>query len=228
VLVVALAHGREAARTPLLEAAGLGDAARVKLLVAAGADVNARDAQGRTALLQAVKAGSAPVVALLVAARADVDAADINGLTALIEATRLGQEGVARSLLDAGADPDMRHRAFGTALDVAQRGGSPALVRLLRERGARGSGRSVGDLVCVRPWDGAGFCAHVLATAGPRFQLRVTHVVGCQDGCAPQPCSAQRPLGGSAAGTLVVGDELWVESACVTHTGLAADAAAER
>jgi hypothetical protein len=220
VVLAASAHGRETPRAALGEAARAGDAARVKALVAGGADVNARDAQGRTVLLQAVEAGSAPSVAVLVAAGADVDAADNNGLTALIEATRLGHEDVVASLLDAGADASLRHRGLGTALDVAERGGQPALARLLREHGARGSGHSVGDLVCVRPWDGSGFCGRVLAISGPRFHLRILRLVGCEDGCAPRSCSAQRTLGGATNGAIGKGDDLWVEGACLTDTDL--------
>jgi hypothetical protein len=223
VLLVAFADGREASKASLVEAARAGDSARVKALIAGGADVNGRDSQGRTALLRGVQAGSATVVAALVAAGADVDAADNNGLTALIEATQLGDEDVARRLLDAGADTRLRHRALGTALDVAERAGQMGLARLLREHGARGSGHSVGDLVCVRPWDGAGFCGRVLAVSNPRFHLRVERLVGCDEGCAPRSCSAQRPLGGAATGAIGIGDDLWVESACLTDTDVPDD-----
>jgi Ankyrin repeats (3 copies) len=219
-LLATSAAGRDAARLSLGDASRVGDVAQVKALIAAGADLNARDAQARTPLLQAVEAGRGVVVTLLLKAGADVDASDNNGLTPLIAATRLANEDLARSLLDAGADTGMRHRALGTALDVAEHGASPALVRLLRERGARGSGHSVGDLVCVRPWDGDGFCGRVLEVSGPRFHLRVERLVGCEDGCAPRDCSAQRPLGGRNAGALGPGDSLWVDSACLTHTGL--------
>jgi Ankyrin repeats (3 copies) len=220
-LLAGSAGGRDTARLSLGEASRVGDAAQVKALIAAGANLNARDAQGRTPLLQAADAGRGSIVTLLLKAGADVDASDSNGLTPLIAAARLADEDLARSLLDAGADPGMRHRAFGTALDVAERGASQALVQLLRERGAHGSGHSVGDLVCVRPWDGDGFCGRVLEVAGPRFHLRVERLVGCEDGCAPRDCSAQRPLGGRNASALGPGDEFWVASACLTHTGLA-------
>jgi hypothetical protein len=220
VALVVAVEARDAARPPLSAAARAGDVARVKLLVASGADVSARDAQGRTPLLEAAQAGSVPVVTALVAAGADVNASDNNGLTPLIESVRLGHEDVVRALLDAGADADLRHRALGTARDVAERGDAVGLAQLLRAHGARGSGHSVGDLVCVRPWDGQGFCGRVLSRSGPRYQLQVERLVGCDDGCAPRPCSAQRPLGGRAAGAVGTGDELWVESACLTDTGV--------
>jgi hypothetical protein len=207
--------------TALLQAAGAGDVAKVRALLSAGADVEARDDRGETALLRAARAGSLAMVRDLIAAKASVDASDRNGLTPLIEATRVGQVDVVRALLEAGASPDRQHRAYGTALDVAEHAGRSDLVALLRARGARGSGHSVGDSVCVRLWRGSGYCATIAAIDGPRYALRVTRIVGCAEGCTPEPaCSANRPVGGRNPDALAVGDEIWVEGACLTHTGL--------
>src|SRR4051794_25662644 len=60
----------------LLEAAAAGDAAAVSRLLAAGADVTARDANRRTALLVATGANHVEVARLLIAAGADVNARD--------------------------------------------------------------------------------------------------------------------------------------------------------
>jgi hypothetical protein len=159
-------------------------------------------------------------VEILIRAKANVEAADRNGLTALFEAVRLGNTDVARALLDAGADPDVRYRVFGTPLDVAERQGNAEMAGLLRSHGARGSGKSVGDLVCVRAWDGEGYCGTVTAVEESHWSLRVTRLVGCEDGCAPDACSMERPVGGDHVGSVQVGDELRVEGACLTHTGL--------
>jgi hypothetical protein len=214
-----------ASEAALLQAAGAGDESQVRVLLAAGVDVNARDEHGQTALLRAARAGSLAVVKQLIAAKASVDSADRNGLTPLIEATRVGQVDVVLALLDAGASPDRQHRAYGTALDLAEHAGRSDLVALLRARGARGSGHSAGDPVCVRLWHGSGYCATIAAIDGPRYALRVTRLVGCAQGCAPEPaCSDNRPVGGRNPGALGVGNEIWVEGACLTHTGLASSA----
>src|SRR5437588_6754931 len=60
----------------LLAAAGKGDAAAVKALLAKGADVNARNAYGATALSFAADKGHLEVVKLLLQHKADVNAKD--------------------------------------------------------------------------------------------------------------------------------------------------------
>jgi hypothetical protein len=203
----------------LLAAAARGDAAQVTALARQGGDPNARDASLRPALLLAVSSGRPEVVRALLRAGASPDAGDRAGWTALHQAVANGDLASARALLDAGATPDLRSRARGTALDVAERDGRAELARLLRERGARGSGKSLGDTVCVRPWAGEGYCGVVAAVDATRFQLRVTDVLGCASGCAAdEACSGGRPVG---AGGVGVGDQLWVPACCLTHTGVA-------
>jgi len=72
----------------LLQAAGWGDADRVRLLIQAGADVHARDKDGRTALMWAARCGDADRVRLLIQAGADVNARDDFGHTALDTAVK--------------------------------------------------------------------------------------------------------------------------------------------
>jgi hypothetical protein len=92
------------------------------------------------------------------------------------------------------------------------------MARLLRRHGAKGSGKSIGDAVCVRPWGGDGYCAVVEGVDPTRFRLRVSRLVGCAAGCAPEAnCSRGRVVG---AGGLDVGDVLWVPASCLTHTGV--------
>jgi hypothetical protein len=212
-----MAPPREASRQ-LLAAAAAGEAARVSALLRQGADPDARDDAGRPALLVAAAAGRESAVHVLLHAGARPDATDRSGWSALHEAVQRGDLAVARALLDAGAAPDLRSRARGTPLDLAERGGQAALAALLRAHGARGSGKSIGDTVCVRPWRGDGYCATVEAVDATRAQLRVTRLVGCERGCAAEPaCSGGRPVG---AGGLAAGDALWVPFSCLTHTGL--------
>jgi uncharacterized protein len=218
------ASGSRAAQTdePALNtAASEGNVEEVRLLLKQGAPVDARDADGRTALVSAALAGREKVVKTLLAAHSDVDAADRDGLTALIAAAREDDVAMARVLLDAGASPDLRHRAWGTALDIAETSDREDLVRILRAHGARGSGKSVGDTVCVMPWSGEGYCAVVEGRTGPRFTLKVISLVGCAEGCAAKPdCSDHRPVGGREDGALAVGELVDVPGACLTRTGV--------
>jgi hypothetical protein len=205
----------------LNRAARDGDVERVRALLHRGVAVDARDASGRTALVSAALAGQKEVVKTLLAAHSDVDATDRDGLTALIAATREDDVAMARVLLDAGASPDLRHRAWGTALDIAETSDREDLVRILRAHGARGSGKSVGDTVCVTPWSGEGYCAVVEGRTGPRFTLKVISLVGCAEGCAAKPdCSDNRPVGGREDGALAVGELIDVPGACLTRTGV--------
>jgi ankyrin repeat protein len=178
----------------------------------------AADDEASRRLLAAAAGGDAAEVAALVRQGADPDAADRSGWTALHAAADAGNLALARVLVEAGARPDLRSRARGTPLDIAERGGRLELVRLLRLHGARGSGKSIGDTVCVRPWRGDGYCAVVEAADPTRYRLRVSKVIGCQAGCEPEPsCSGGQVVG---AGGLGAGDVLWVPASCLTQTGV--------
>lgn len=192
----------------------------LSLLVAAlvaGSAAGAEDEASRLVLAAAMR-GSVAEVAALLRRGADPDAADRSGWTGLHQAAETGDLALARVLLEAGARPDLRSRARGTPLDVAERAGRVAMARLLRSHGARGSGKSIGDTVCVRPWQGDGYCAVVEAVDPTRFRLRVSRVVGCAGGCPPEAsCSAGQAVGRDG---LAPGDVLWVPASCLTHTGV--------
>lgn len=81
VVLVSHETGEEGGWTPLHRAAYGGDADTIKDLVAAGADVDARDQNGMTPLHGAALEGHVNVVKVLVAAGADVRARDKNGVT---------------------------------------------------------------------------------------------------------------------------------------------------
>jgi hypothetical protein len=202
----------------LVAAAAQGDAPRLASLLRSGADPNARDGSGRPALVLAAASGRADAVLALLRGGADPDRGDAGGWTALHQAALAGDLASARRLLDAGAGLDRRARSRGAPLDVAETEGRSDLAGLLRARGARGSGKSIGDAVCVRPWAGEGYCAVVLGRDVTRFELRLTEVVGCERGCAAESaCSGGRRVG---ADGLARGDRLWVPASCLTHTGL--------
>jgi hypothetical protein len=186
-------------------------------VVAAGIAFGA-DEEASRKLVAALARGDAAHVAALVRQGADPDAADRSGWTGLHLAADTGDAALARLLLDKGAHPDLRSRARGTPLDVAERAGRTEIARLLRLHGARGSGKSLGDTVCVRPWTGEGYCAVVEAADPTRYRLRVSQVVGCRAGCPPDPaCSGGQVVG---ADGLREGGVLWVPASCLTHTGV--------
>jgi ankyrin repeat protein len=151
--------------TPLMFAAREGDVELARLIVAAGADVNAVGGDGKTALALAIFNGNYDVASFLVDSKADVNRADAQRFTPLFYAVdRRNMETapnfpwmvtadpmpLIRRLLDAGANPNalinntprarMREGSprivFATALMRAAFAADLELVRLLLERGA--------------------------------------------------------------------------------------------
>lgn len=125
------------------------------------------------------------------------------------------------ALIRATGDVDARDRELATALDVAEKEAQTETAALLRARGARGSGKSVGDVVCVTPWSGSGFCGRVQSRSGNRLRLGLLWLEGCAQGCAPDvECSGGRPVGGAASRALRGGEEVVVPSWCLTRTAV--------
>jgi ankyrin repeat protein len=87
-----------------------------RLLIAAGADVNAKDASGETALMKA-HSNRGLVTALLRAGANRINAKDGFGRTPLMNSY---DPGVTEVLLEAGADPFMADKDGKTALDIAE------------------------------------------------------------------------------------------------------------
>lgn len=136
----------------LFDAVRLGDAAAVRRLVAAGADVDVRDADG-AAWDGAV--GAALRSARELAAKMDTqpprtaDPEALTGITPLMLAARRDEPAVLEALLGSGADPDARDGAGATPLSHAARSPwcGPEGIRMLLAAGANprardASGRS--------------------------------------------------------------------------------------
>ena len=131
---------RDGGDAAVAQAAEERDGARLRVLVAQGADVNASAPDGTTALLWAVHWNDAEAARLLVGAGADVDAANRYGATPLwmaAERSAADEVGVLGFLLDAGADPNAPALGAGESpLMAAARGGGAAAVTLLLAHGA--------------------------------------------------------------------------------------------
>jgi ankyrin repeat protein len=106
--------------TPLRQACVWGHAAVVRLLLAAGADVEAADDEGWRPLQIAANKGHLETLELLLAAGADVEAATKDGWRALHNAARYGHLACLERLLNAGASPTARSDPAGwTCLHLA-------------------------------------------------------------------------------------------------------------
>ncbi len=97
---------RKTGHTALMWAIGEGHHESVRLLVAHGADVDARAQTGFTPLLFAARSGDIDSAGLLLAAGADVNRTGSDGTHALPLAILYLQDRFALYLLEQGADPD--------------------------------------------------------------------------------------------------------------------------
>lgn len=118
VLACVLAGARANAQgDDLVRAAFGGDLPRVKALLAAGSDVNAKDGDGGTALMMASQKGRQEVVRALLEAKADVNARAGNGTTALILALKKGHQEIVQLLKSAGATDRQARREVDMAAE---------------------------------------------------------------------------------------------------------------
>ena len=90
------------------------------VLVAAGADIEARNYEGSTPLMIACRAGNGDLVRQLIDGGAAINASDNNGLTPLMEAACYGDPQTVIFLLNNGADAKAKRRDGNTALSLAK------------------------------------------------------------------------------------------------------------
>ncbi len=117
---------------PLLVAATRGNLAEVERLIAAKADLNARDDLGQTALLIAVQQNHEPIASRLIEAGADINAQAKNLDTPWLLAGARGRTAMLEWMLATGrVDYAKRNRFGGNALIPAAHMGHVDAVRLL-------------------------------------------------------------------------------------------------
>ncbi len=126
-----------AAYQGLHAAAARGDLPALSKLVAARADLNARDAHGRTPLHVAAYARQADAIRALAKAGADLNAMENDRYDAVTIASVADDEATLRLLLDLGASAkQVTSRYDGTALIAAAHLGHDGVVRQLIAAGA--------------------------------------------------------------------------------------------
>ncbi len=123
--------------TPLMKACWDGKKEIVDVLIAAGADVNAKaPGWGETPLGQAVSRGRQEIARTLVAKGAKLETRNKQGYTPLIQASAAGDLGMVELLLSLGANPNAEDDYEFTALKYAVFSGKPDVVRALVAKGA--------------------------------------------------------------------------------------------
>lgn len=169
-------------------AAQRGDAARIAALLAAGADPNARDANGRTPLHVATFARQRDAIRVLAKGGAELGALDDDRYDAVTIAAVADDEPTLALLLALGASAKLTTSRYdGTALIAAAHLGHDGVVRLLIKAGAPF------DHVNNLHWT-ALIEAIVLGDGGRRHQAVVRDLLAAGASTALADRSGQTPL----------------------------------
>jgi ankyrin repeat protein len=124
--------------TPLIRACVYGDIDIAEVLIARGAEVNARTEDGNTALFEAsLSQEKKPLAELLIEKGAYIDIKNKHGDTPLIMATMNGIKEIVELLIAKGADVNATNNMGSNVLSVAWTHGQKEIMRLLYDNGAR-------------------------------------------------------------------------------------------
>ena len=121
---------------PLHDAVKAGNLAKVKQLIAQGADVNGKNIFTETPLYRSAQLGHFEISRLLIEKGADVNGISHSGRTPVILAAGNGHEKVVQLLIGKGADVNAKDHSGYTSLYFAVSKGHIKLVQLLIEKGA--------------------------------------------------------------------------------------------
>ena len=124
-------------RTALHFAAYFDIPVTLKILIEAGADMNAQDSEGITPLYLAAQEGNPMIVMELIKAGADVNLARHDSVTPLHMAAQFGHEGCVVALIHAGVDVHRRTVPGLTPIQLAIDYKHEKIAKLLRHLGAR-------------------------------------------------------------------------------------------
>ncbi len=108
----------------------------IELLIAKGADVNAKRDDGETPLHQAASKGRKEIIELLITKGADVSAKSDDGWTPLHQAAYKGHKEIAELLIDKGPDVNAMSDDGWTPLHQAAYEGHKEIAELLIDKGA--------------------------------------------------------------------------------------------
>ena len=133
------ARDPKSGKTPLHDAASDPESIDLRVLLDAGAQVDATNRWGRTPLMVAVERGNARNVEVLLKAGADVRLRDHMDCSALHLACENGNQAIALKLVEAGADLAQTNRWGRTPLDEAVWENRPEVAAALRAKGAPGT-----------------------------------------------------------------------------------------
>lgn len=124
--------------TPLMLAAIYQSTRYARLLLAHGADLQARDHTGSTALFWAAERGHPQMVIFLLQKGLDPNTTQrLDGLTPLMEMAAYGDAVSVKALIARGANVRAKTKAGQTALDFAHFWNHPEIVKLLQQASAK-------------------------------------------------------------------------------------------
>jgi hypothetical protein len=136
---------KEVGITALMQAVSNSNHEMVKLLLAAGADANARGESGQTALMMLNHETTTETIWTLISAGAKVNRRDSNGMTPLMAAAGVNNEPAIYALVEAGAKLNARDNDGRTALIWAAEYGRAECVKALLRAGADVNRKTKGD-----------------------------------------------------------------------------------
>ena len=147
-----------------------GNIAKIRDLLAAGANPNAANDNGVTALMLAALRGYLEIAKVLIDAGANPNAANDNGVPALIYAVEQGHPEIVKMLLAVGANPNAKKSSSWTTLMGAVWHGHLEITKILLDAGANPNAtRDNGTTALgVAAWHGHLEVAKMLLAAGAR------------------------------------------------------------